>query len=222
MREPRRQRRKSRISGALWKKKTNRKTGGAGSPSEAGPRTARKLSEKETAAAGSPREAGPRMARLRAKAVGRKTSGGGAIRDENRKKSREPRNLAPSTDQMKTETQHDEKNAHGGACETESNSGSLSGEETRTRLVAARYREGKEHGCHSNPSTALTEPRSGPGLNAGWRTRGQMDPPVEKSKRGCTWSDPRPKINTENEALRFKTIRPRTKQTQNFSNKNPT
>jgi hypothetical protein len=91
------------------------KTGGAGSQSEAGPRTARKLSEKETAAAGSPREAGPRTARLRAKAVGRKTSGGGAIWDENQKKSRESRNLAPSADQMKTETQHDEKNAHGGA-----------------------------------------------------------------------------------------------------------
>jgi hypothetical protein len=49
-----------------------------------------------------------------------------------------------------------------------------------------------------------------------------MDPPVEKSKRGRTWSDLRPKINTENEALRFKMTRPRTKQTQNFSNKNPT
>jgi hypothetical protein len=89
-----------------------------------------KVVEKETAAAGSPRESGPRTARLRAKAIEGKTSGGGAIRDENRKKNREPRNLAPSADQTKTETQHDEKNAHGGACETESNSGSLSGEET--------------------------------------------------------------------------------------------
>jgi hypothetical protein len=37
------------------------------------------------------------------------------LRAEDRKKSREPRNLAPSADQTKTETQHDEKNAHGGA-----------------------------------------------------------------------------------------------------------
>jgi hypothetical protein len=40
---------------------------------------------------------------------------GGEIRDENRKKNREQRHLAPSANQTKTETQHDEKNAHGGA-----------------------------------------------------------------------------------------------------------
>jgi hypothetical protein len=60
------------------------------------------LSEKETAAAGSPREADPRTARLRMKAVGGKTSDGGAIWDENQKKNRETRNLAPPVDQMKT------------------------------------------------------------------------------------------------------------------------
>jgi hypothetical protein len=40
---------------------------------------------------------------------------GDEIRDENRKKNREQRHLAPSANQTKTETQHDEKNAHGGA-----------------------------------------------------------------------------------------------------------
>jgi hypothetical protein len=40
-------------------------------------------------------------------------------------------------------------------------------------VVAARYLEGKEPGCHSNPSAALNESRTGPGLNAGWRTKGQ-------------------------------------------------
>jgi hypothetical protein len=60
------------------------------------------LSEKETAAAGSPREADPRTVRLRMKAVRGKTSDSGAIWDENQKKNRETRNLAPPADQMKT------------------------------------------------------------------------------------------------------------------------
>jgi hypothetical protein len=50
-----------------------------------------------------------------ARVVRKRDSGGGAIWDEKQKKSRESRNLAPSADQMKTETQHNEKNAHGGA-----------------------------------------------------------------------------------------------------------
>jgi hypothetical protein len=92
--------------------KPNAETGGTSSPTEAGPRTARRLSEKETAAAGFPREAGPARRACRRRLSEEKTSG--AIWDENQK-SRESRNLAPSADQMNTETQHDEKNAHGGA-----------------------------------------------------------------------------------------------------------
>jgi hypothetical protein len=92
--------------------KPNAETGGTSSPTEAGPRTARRLSEKETATAGFLREAGPARCACRRRLSEEKT--GGAIWDENQK-SRESRNLAPSADQMNTETQHDEKNAHGGA-----------------------------------------------------------------------------------------------------------
>jgi hypothetical protein len=53
-------------------------------------------------------------------------------------------------------------------------------------------------------------------------TKRPMDPPVEKSKRDRTWSDLRPKINTEHEALRFKNDKTKNEITQNFSNKNPT
>jgi hypothetical protein len=64
------------------------------------------------------------------------------------------------------------KRESGGACE-ENPSESKTQQRFGNLVAAARYLEGKEPGCHGNPSAALTEPSTGPGLNAEWRTKGQ-------------------------------------------------